>query len=130
MASPIYNSASNQPQGLETLTIDSVTYVLEQDTLDAIVEKMRLINRMDANGDAADFMIRASGEQVQFEITVQRAATTTVAPPMGTEFSWDFDRSGTASTFVTGGDGDLRVGRGKSNMDTFTFPITLVTYQG
>ena len=43
----------------------------------------RLINRTDANGDRADFTLRANSDQITGSMTLQRAATTTVLPPEG-----------------------------------------------
>jgi hypothetical protein len=50
-----------------------------------------------------------------------------VLPPNGTNFSHDFDRSGTASTLVVNG---TTVNRDKDAFDTFEVPVVLETYQG
>lgn len=123
MAIP-YNSVASQPQGLESVTINLVSYVV--DSSDLASKENRIINRTDANGDRADFMIRANGDQITGTMTLQRAATTTVLPPEGDEFTYDFDRSGTASTLVVK---DVKVNRGKDDFDTFDIEVVLVTYQ-
>ncbi len=121
-----YNSVASQPQGLSSVTINLVSYVIDV-MPDFDVEESRIINRTDANGDRADFQIREGSDQRESTMTLQRASTTTVRPPAGTEFTLDFDRSGTASTIV--------VKSGKTNLskddfDTFEVPVVLVTYQG
>jgi len=123
MAIP-YNSVANQPQGLESATINLVAYVV--DSVDMPSMENRLINRTDANGDRADFTLRANSDQITGSMTLQRAATTTVLPPEGTEFTYDFDRSGTGSTLVVK---DVKVNRGKDDFDTFDIEVVLVTYQ-
>lgn len=123
MAIP-YNSVANQPQGLESATINLVAYVV--DSVDMPSMENRVINRTDAEGDRADFSIRAGSDPIEGSMTLQRAATTTVLPPEGTEFTYDFDRSGTASTLVVK---DVKVNRGKDDFDTFDISVLLVTYQ-
>lgn len=123
MAIP-YNSVANQPQGLESATINAVAYVV--DSVDMPSMENRVINRTDAEGDRADFSIRAGSDPIEGSMTLQRAATTTVLPPEGTEFTYDFDRSGTASTLVVK---DVKVNRGKDDFDTFDISVLLVTYQ-
>ena len=124
MAIP-YNSTADQPQGLESVTINLVAYVV--DSVDLSSNSNRIISRTDANGDRADFMIRKSGDQISGTMTLQRATDTTVLPPEGTEFTYDFDRSGTGSTLVVQ---SVDVNRGKDNFDTFSISVVLVTYQG
>ena len=123
MALP-YNSISSQPQGLETATINSVAYVVDSVDMPTIVS--RTISRTDALGDRADFLIRDGADQITGTLTLQRALTSTVLPDVGTDFTYDFDRSGTASTLVVS---DVKVARGKDDMDTFDISVTLVTYQ-
>jgi len=60
-------------------------------------------------------------------MTLQRATDSTVLPPEGDEFSYDFDRSGTASTLVVH---SVKVNRGKDSFDTFDIAVILKTYQG
>jgi len=124
MAIP-YNSAANQPQGLETATINSVAYVVDSVSLTS--NDNRMISRTDSLGDRADFMIRPGSDQISGSMTLQRATDTTVLPPEGTEFTYDFDRSGTASTLVVQ---NVTVNRGTDAFDTFDISIILVTYQG
>lgn len=124
MAIP-YNSVASQPQGLESVTINLVAYVV--DSVDLSATEHRIISRTDANGDRADFMIREGSGQISGSMTLQRATDSTVLPPSGTEFTYDFDRSGTASTLVVNG---VKVNRGKDDFDTFSVDVVLVTYQG
>ena len=123
MAIP-YNSIANQPQGLESVTINAIAYVV--DSVDMPSMENRLINRTDANGDRADFSLRANSDQISGSMTLQRALTTTVLPPEGDEFTYDFDRSGTGSTLVVK---DVKVNRGKDDFDTFDIEVILKTYQ-
>ena len=124
MAIP-YNSTANQPQGLETATINLVAYVVDSVSLTS--NENRMISRTDSLGDRADFMIRKGSDQISGSMTLQRAIDTTVLPPEGTEFTYDFDRSGTASTLVVQ---SVNVNRGKDDFDTFDVSVVLVTYQG
>ena len=124
MAIP-YNSAADQPQGLESVTINLVSYVV--DSVSLASNEHRIISRTDANGDRADFMVRDSGSHIQGSMTLQRATDSTVLPPAGTEFTYDFDRSGTASTLVVH---SIGVNRSKDDFDTFDINVILVTYQG
>lgn len=124
MAIP-YNSVANQPQGLESVTINLISYVV--DSVDLASNAHRIISRTDADGDRADFMIRDSSEQITGTMTLQRATDSTVLPPAGDEFSYDFDRSGTASTLVVH---SVNVDRSKDAFDTFSISVVLKTYQG
>jgi len=119
-----YNSQADQPQGLESVTINSVAYVV--DSVDISTNDNRVISRTDANGDRADFMIRPGADPISGSLTLQRASTSTVLPPEGDEFSYDFDRSGTASTLVVS---NVKVSRG-DDFDTFEIDVLLKTYQG
>ena len=123
MAIP-YNSTASQPQGLEIATINAITYVV--DSVSMITNDNRIISRTDENGDRADFMLRAGSDQITGTMTLQRAIDTTVLPPEGTEFTYDFDRSGTASTLVVH---SVNVNRSKDAFDTFSVGVVLVTYQ-
>jgi hypothetical protein len=123
MAIP-YNSTASQPQGLESVTINLIAYVVDSVSLTS--NENRVISRTDANGDRADFMVRAGADQISGSMTLQRATDSTVLPPEGTEFTYDFDRSGTASTLVVQG---VNVNRGKDDFDTFDVSVILVTYQ-
>jgi hypothetical protein len=123
MAIP-YNSVANQPQGLESVTINLISYVV--DSVDLSSKENRIISRTDANGDRADFMIREGGDQITGSMTLQRALDSTVLPAEGEEFTYDFDRSGTASTLVVS---SVSVNRGKDDFDTFDIGVVLVTYQ-
>ena len=123
MAIP-YNSTASQPQGLEIVTINAVTYVC--DSVSMTSNDNRIISRTDESGDRADFMLRAGSDQITGTMTLQRAIDTTVLPPEGTEFTYDFDRSGTASTLVVQ---SVSVNRGTDTFDTFDVSVVLVTYQ-
>lgn len=124
MAIP-YNSVANQPQGLETVTINLIDYIVDDVSLSS--NEHRIISRTDENGDRADFMIRDGSSQIEGTMTLQRETTSTVLPPEGTTFTYDFDRSGTASTLVVH---SVNVNRGKDDFDTFSINVVLVTYQG
>ncbi len=123
MALP-YNSIASQPSGLTIATINSVAYVVDSVDMATIVS--RTISRTDGNGDRADFMIRDGSDPITGSMTLQRALTSTVLPPTGTVFTYDFDRSGTASTLVVS---DVKVNRSGEDFDTFDISIALVTYQ-
>ena len=123
MAIP-YTSQADQPQGLEVVTINLITYVV--DSVDLSATDHRIISRTNENGDRADFMIREGGSQIEGTMTLQRAATTTVLPAAGEEFTYDFDRSGTASTLVLH---SINVNRSKEDFDTFSVGVILKTYQ-
>lgn len=87
----------------------------------------RKIERMDENGDRADFMLRDGAEHIEGTLTLQRATTATPLPPNGESFSFDFDRTGTASTLIVNGGS---VTRDKDAFDVFEIPVILETYQG
>ena len=123
MAIP-YNSQADQPQGLEVVTISAISYVV--DSVDLSATDHRIISRTDENGDRADFMIREGSSQIEGTMVLQRAATTTVLPAAGVEFTYDFDRSGTASTLVVH---SINVNRSKDDFDTFSVGVILKAYQ-
>jgi len=123
MAIP-YNSQADQPFGLEVATINLIAYVV--DSVSMTTNDNRIISRTDSNGDRADFMVRANGDQITGSMTLQRATDSTVLPPEGTEFTYDFDRSGTASTLVVQ---SVTVNRGTDAFDTFDISVILATYQ-
>lgn len=123
MAIP-YSSTSDLPQGFETVTINSVAYIV--DAVSGASFANRVISRTDANGDRADFMIRAGGDQIEVTYTLQRATTSTVLPAIGDEYSHDYDRSGTASTLVVK---DVTVNRDNDTFDTFDMTAVRKSYQ-
>lgn len=123
MAIP-YNSVASQPQGLDTVTINLIDYIV--DSLDIPTHSNRIISRTDANGDRADFMIREGSDQITGSMTLQRAATSTALPSVGDEFTYDYDNSGTGSTLVVK---DVKVSRDKDNFDTFEIEIVRKAYQ-
>jgi hypothetical protein len=120
-----YSSATDLPQGFETVTINLITYIV--DAVSGASHANRVISRTDANGDRADFMIRDGSDQIEVTYTLQRAATTTILPTVGDEYSHDYDRSGTASTLVVK---DVTVNRDKDAFDTFEMVAVRKTYQG
>ncbi|AKA60267.1 hypothetical protein P8625_16 [Verrucomicrobia phage P8625] len=119
-----YSSTTNLPQGFESVTINLVPYIV--DACSGASKENRVITRTDANGDRADFMIRAGSDQIEVSYTLQRATDTTVLPQEGQTFTHDYDRSGTASTLVVK---DVTVARDKDAFDTFEMTAVLVTYQ-
>jgi hypothetical protein len=124
MAIP-FNSVADQPQGLESVTINLIAYIV--DSVDIPVHENRVISRTDANGDRADFMIRDGSDQIEGSMTLQRAANATDLPAVGNEFTYDYDNSGTASTLVVK---DVKVARDKENFETFEITVVRKTYQG
>ena len=126
-----YSSTANLPQGFETITINQgdpaadVTYIV--DSVSGASFTNRIISRTDANGDRADFMLRAGSDQIEVTYTLQRATTSTALPEVGADFSHDYDRSGTGSTMVVK---DVTVNRDKDNFDTFEMTAVRQTYQG
>ena len=123
MAIP-YSSTASLAQGFETVTINSIAYIV--DAVSGSSFANRVISRTDANGDRADFMIRAGGDQIEVSYTLQRADTSTVLPQVGDEYTHDYDRSGTASTLVVR---DVSVNRDKDSFDTFEMVAVRKTYQ-
>ena len=119
-----YSTTESLGQGLETVTINDIAYIA--DSVSGASKENRIISRTDANGDRADFMLRAGSDQIEVSYTLQRALAATVLPPVGTEFTHDYDRSGTASTLVVK---DVTVARDKDEFDTFDMTAILVSYQ-
>lgn len=124
MALP-YNSVANQPQGFTDVTINLIDYVVNSIS-NATATENRIISRTDSNGDRSDFMIRKGSDQVIVEFELQKEATTTINPADGTEFTYDYDQSGTASTFVVV---DTSVNRSVDDMTTISMRAVLKTYQ-
>lgn len=124
MAIP-YSSEANQPLGLESVTINSVAYIVN--SVDLASFDNRLISRTDANGDRAGFALRDGSDQITGSMTLQRATDTTVLPAIGDEFTYDYDRSGTASTLVVQ---NVKVSRSTDDFDVFEMDVVRKTYQG
>jgi len=120
-----YSSSSDLPQGLESVTINSVAYIV--DAVSGASFANRIISRTDANGDRGDFMLRAGSDQIEVTYTLQRSHTTHELPAIGDEFTHDYDRSGTGSTLVVK---DVTVNRDKDAFDTFEMVAVRKTYQG
>lgn len=123
MAIP-YNSEANQPLGLESVTINSVAYIVN--SVDLASFDNRIISRTDANGDRAGFALRSGSDQITGSMTLQRATDTTVLPAIGDEFIYDYDRT-SASTIVVQ---NVKVARSTDEFDTFEIDVVLKTYQG
>lgn len=124
MAIP-YSSEANQPLGLESVTINSVAYIVN--SVDLASFENRLISRTDANGDRAGFSLRAGSDQITGSMTLQRATDTTVLPAIGDEFTYDYDRSGTGSTLVVQ---NVKTSRSTDEFDVFEMDVVRKTYQG
>lgn len=120
-----YSSTTDLPQGFETVTINTVAYIV--DSVSGASFANRIISRTDADGDRADFMLREGSDQIEVTYTLQRATSTTVLPAIGDEYTHDYDRSGTASTLVVK---DVTVNRDKDSFDTFEMTSVRKTYQG
>ena len=60
-------------------------------------------------------------------MTLQKALTSTAFPTAGTEFTHDYDDSGTASTLRVL---NVKASRSKDEADVFEIGVLLVTYQG
>ena len=116
---------ANFPQGLDVVTINVITYIA--DSIDIDSETTRGINRTDANGDWAEQQTRISSDPIEGSMTLQKALTSTAFPTAGTEFSHDYDASGTASTLRVL---NVKAARSKDEADVFEVGILVVTYQG
>ena len=124
MAIP-YESEANQPFGLESVTINSVAYIVN--SVDLASFENRIISRTNATGGRGGFRFEENSDQITGSMTLQRATDTTVLPPQGVEFSYDYDRSGTASTIVVQ---NVKVARSTDEFDVFEIDVVLKTYQG
>jgi len=115
---------ANFPQGLDVVTINAVTYIA--DSIDIESETTRGINRTDEYGDWAEQQTRASSDPIEGTMTLQKATTTTAFPEAGTEFTHDYDASGTASTLRVL---NVKANRSKDEADTFEIGVLVVSYQ-
>ena len=116
---------ANFPQGLDVVTINAVAYIADSISLDS--ETTRGINRTDENGDWAEQQTRASSDPIEGTMTLQKATTATAFPTAGTQFSHDYDDSGTASTLRVL---NVKANRSKDEADVFEIGVLVVTYQG
>ena len=116
---------ANFPQGLDVVTINAITYIA--DAIDLESETTRNITRTDENGDYAESQTRASSDPIEGTMTLQKATTATAFPTAGTEFTHDYDDSGTASTLRVL---NVKANRSKDEADVFEIGVLLVTYQG
>jgi hypothetical protein len=120
-----FETTSNLPHGLDVVTINSVTYVANN-APDVGAYGYNIIPRVDENGVLADFKLTRGAEPVVFNVELQRASDSTAIPPDFTSFTWDHNRSGTASTWVTT---NMGVSRSQDGLDVITGDIVLVSYQ-
>ena len=118
------STPANFPQGLDVVTINSIAYIADAIDLDS--QSTRGINRQDQNGDWAEQQTRASGDATEGTMTLQKALTTTAFPTAGTEFTHDYDDSGTASTLRVL---NVKASRSKDEADVFEIGVLLVSYQ-
>ena len=107
------------------MTIDSVSYIA--DSIDLESKTTRGINRTDAKGDWAEQQTRASSDPIEGTMTLQKELTSTTFPTAGSQFSHDYDDSGTASTLRVL---NVKASRSKDEADVFEIGVLLVTYQG
>jgi hypothetical protein len=124
MAIP-YESESNQPFGLESVTINLVAYIVN--SIDLASFENRIISRTNATGGRAGFRVEENSDQITGSMTLQRATDTTALPAQGDEFTYDYDRSGTESTLVVQ---NVKVSRSTDEFDVFEIDVILKTYQG
>lgn len=116
---------ANFPIGIADVTINLVNYVVN--SIDLSTTTTRQIVRTDGNGDYQDSQTRKSAEPTTGTMELQKATTSTALPQAGQSFTYDFDKSGTASTLeVT----DVKVNLSGENADTFEIGVKLLTYQG
>tara|TARA_E500000081_G_C6140022_1_gene359838 strand:- start:9468 stop:9830 length:363 start_codon:yes stop_codon:yes gene_type:complete len=118
----IPSGTASFPLGFESVAISGTTYKV--DSVDISSETTRIINRPDENGDASDFQIRTAGEKITGSITLQRATTSTALPASGTDFTYDYDRSGATSTLTVT---DVKVSRSKDSADIFEIGVLVVS---
>jgi hypothetical protein len=109
-----YSSVPNLPLGTGTVTINSITYIVE--SVDLPTAAVRKIVRTDSNGDPSAFMLRA--DFITGTMTLQRANTTVALPEPGIVFS--YDHAGAEAHYVTGA---IKRVRGKDEFDTFEIEI-------
>ena len=99
MAIP-YSSLTNLPLGFpSTCTVPGMGVCIVQG-ISGNAFSNRVVSRTDGSGDRSDFMIRKSSEPIEITLTVQRKDTTIAIPTAGGVISYDFDKSGTASSLV------------------------------
>ena len=116
---------ANYPIGIPDVTIDLVLYTVN--SIDMPIATTRQIVRQDGNGDYKDSQTRASAEPIMGTMELQREETSTAGPTPGTSFTYDYDKSGTASTLeVT----DVKLNNSGEAADTFEIGIKLLVYQG
>lgn len=113
---------ANFPQGLDVVTINSVTYIAN--SIDLESEATRGINRQDEFGDWAEQQTRASGDAIEGTMTLQKAIDTTAFPDAGMEFTHDYDASGFTSTLRVL---NVKASRSKDEADVFEIGVLLVS---
>lgn len=112
------------PQGLDIVTMTGGSYIADAIDIDSVTT--RGINRTDANGDWAEQQTRASSDPIEGTMTLQRATVSSSLPTPGTQFTHDFDRSGTPSTLRVL---NVKVARSKDEADVFEIGVLVVSYQ-
>ena len=110
------------PQGLDIVTINSVTYIA--DAIDIDSETTRGINRTDEYGDFAEQQTRASSDPIEGTMTLQKALTSTAFPAAGQEFTHDYDASGISSTLRVL---NVKASRSKDEADVFELGVLVVS---
>lgn len=127
---PSDTNSSSAPYGLDVLTIDLIEYKLNDPGTSPNQVSSETIHEPDEEGKAQPgrVVLKDGPDLVTRTVTVQRATASTASPQRGDTVTWDHDRSGTASSWIVSS--DPQTGRGQNTMDTFTFDLLLLTYQG
>lgn len=114
---------ANFPQGLDVVTIDSITYIAN--AIDLETETTRGINRTDENGEWAEQQTRGSSDPIEGTMTLQKALTSTAFPEAGVEFTHDYDADPlfTKTLRVL----NVKAARGKDEADVFEIGVLLVS---
>lgn len=110
-----YETTSNLPLGFTSaVTIPGMgSSIVESVSGNAF--SSRIISRTTGEGDLADFEIREASEPTEITLTVQRAASDTAIPTAGGAFTYDFNKSGTATDLIVK---DATVNIDKDSFDT------------
>lgn len=102
-----YGSTNNVDSGLGTVTINSVSYIID-DLTGLSRHATRLLTRTDGDGDmydedgalVGDFLIRGTSEPIEVSLTLQKATSSTAIPEVGTEFELDIFQTGDSQPAV------------------------------
>ena len=117
---------ANFPQGNDVVIITLIDYIVDSYG-DMPSNSSRLIERTDEFGDYAESQTRTGSSAIVATWTLQRAVNSTILPEQGTQFTHDFDRSGTPSTIEVM---NVIVSRSKDEADVFQCEMKLIAYQG